>query len=61
MSSRCFGYTVCALGLLTFYSTADCAGAVVDKASAIAWVKQNKETVVRDENHPDRPVVELDI
>ena len=30
-----------------------------DEASAIAWVEQNKGKVIRDETHPDRPVVEV--
>ena len=33
----------------------------LDEASALAWVKHNKGRVVRDEKHPDRPVVEVDV
>lgn len=58
MHSRQIVYMVCALVSLKCYAAADCAEQNPNEASAIAWVKQNQGTFVRDEKHPDRPVVD---
>lgn len=51
-----------AIHLVVLLALSICPTALLgDEASAIAWVQQNEGTVTRDEEHPERPIVEVDV
>ena len=59
MKSHLPNFAILVLVLLAFHHAPVGAEETVNEAAAIAWVQQRTGKVVRDEKHPDRPVVEV--
>ena len=59
MKARPPKFAILVLGLLAFHHAPVGAEETADEDSVIAWVQQRTEKIVRDEKHPDRPVVEV--